>query len=531
MRGQFLEILSTHRSALILLIFIIANIPATSFAQPTSQEQAKRAVHSWISLDRHPLDASFGTNVKDVLTFNDDNAAPLYHIVNMEPQGFVIVAGDDLVEPIIGFVPKGEYNPSLDNPLGALVTQDVPARIKRARELEKQGKIKGTDYLADSHLASAKKKWSLLDRAETLEPIELGLATISDVRVAPLLQSNWNQTTESGGEQCYNLYTPNNYPSGCVATAFAQIMRFFQFPTAAVGTPSFDIYVDSIWRSESLLGGNGTGGAYNWAIMDYGPAVTLADHRIAIGRLTHDTGATVNMSYTSSASGTDTLKISDALKSTFGYSNAKKGYNSLNNLPTTERNNMVNPNLDAGYPVAFGITGTYGGHAIVGDGYGYNSSTLYHHLNMGWSGDQNAWYNLPNIDDAYYGFTSIYKCVYNIFTSGSGEIISGRVVDAAGKPLAGVTVQATRAGEGTYSDITDSKGIYALSKIPSASTYQVSASKTGFVFSSQPVSTLTSTDSSTVVGNKWGIDFISETFSPFPWSMSLPAITAGAINN
>jgi hypothetical protein len=302
-------------------------------------------------------------------------------------------------------------------------------------------------------------------------------------------------------------------------------MRFFQFPTAAVGTPSFGIYVDSVWRSESLLGGNGAGGAYNWAIMDYGPTVSLADHRAAIGRLTHDTGTTVNMSFTASSSGANTLEIADALKSPFGYSNAQKGYNSGSNLLTTERNNMVNPNLDAGYPVAFGITGTYGGHAIVGDGYGYNNSTLYHHLNMGWSGSQNAWYNLPNIDDAYFGFTSVYKCVYNIFPTGSGEIISGRVVDGSGHPLTGVTVQATRTGGGTYSATTNSKGIYAIRKIPSASIYQVSASKTGFVFTSKTVSTLTSTDYGTV-GNKWGVNFISSTTSPFPWNMFLPAITA-----
>jgi hypothetical protein len=205
MRKQFLEIFLTRRLALIFLIFIMASIPATSFAQPTSQEQAKKVVRVWLSLDKQPLDTSIGTNIKDVSTFNDDNAEPLYHIVNMEPQGFVIVAADDLVEPIIGFVQMGEYNPSLDNPLGALVAQDVPARVKRARELEKQGTINGTDFLADSHLASAKKKWALLDRDAVLEPIEFGLSTISDVRVAPLLQSNWDQIE---GERRVSMLQP-----------------------------------------------------------------------------------------------------------------------------------------------------------------------------------------------------------------------------------------------------------------------------------------------------------------------------------
>ena len=66
----------------------------------------------------------------------------------------------------------------------------------------------------------------------------------------------------------------------------------------------------------------------------------------------------------------------------YNYSNAKKGYNAGSNLPNLQRNNMVNPNLDASHPVLFGISRPGGGHAIVGDGYGYNASTLYHHLNM-----------------------------------------------------------------------------------------------------------------------------------------------------
>ena len=49
---------------------------------------------------------------------------------------------------------------------------------------------------------------------------------------------------------------------------------------------------------------------------------------------------------------------------------------------------IADPNLDAGYPVLFGIQGpvSAASHEIVCDGYGYDNSTLYHHLNLGWSG-------------------------------------------------------------------------------------------------------------------------------------------------
>jgi len=497
-----------------------ALVPLLSFARPTSPKQAERVVRSWLAVDRHPLQTAIGSAVREVLTFADDDGQSLYHIVYLNPRGFVIVGGDDLVEPVIGFAAAGRYTDALDNPLGALVKQDVPARVRRVRAMvRRQGAPNGTDYLADKKSAAANRKWSLLDRDSTADPVEFGLPAVSDLRVAPLLQTRWSQQSESGGNQCYNLYTPNNYPCGCVATAFAQIMRFFEFPTTATGTTAFAVTVDGVSESRSLQGGDGAGGAYEWSLMDFGPFVDLSTHRTAIGRLTQDAGISVNMSYEAAGSGADTLKIADAIVNTFGYSNAVKGFNSGSNLEETERNHMVNPNLDAGYPVAFGITGDVGGHAIVGDGYGYNSSTLYHHLNMGWSGDQDAWYNLPNIDEANYGFTSVYKCVYNMYPDGSGEIISGRVTDRSGNPISGATVTALRAAGGSYSAVTNVNGIYALSKIPSASTYQVSVSQAGYIFNDQTVSTLTSTDLATV-GNRWGVDFVDNGSNPVNFTAS-----------
>ncbi len=77
------------------------------------------------------------------------------------------------------------------------------------------------------------------------------------------------------------------------------------------------------------------------------------------------------------------------------------------------------------------------GHEVIVDGYGYNVSTLYHHLNLGWAGTADAWYNLPTISTGIYNFNSVIECIYNVFPQGSGEIISGRVLDAAGQPVSG----------------------------------------------------------------------------------------------
>jgi len=223
--------------------------------------------------------------------------------------------------------------------------------------------------------------------------------------------------------------------------------------------------------------------------------------------LMENAGVAVKMMYASGASGAYTSDSRTALVNTFSYSNAVySGYSSSGILLATLYK-MVNPNLDAGYPVMLGIDGN-AGHAILADGYGYNASTLYHHLNMGWAGASDAWYNLPiiNTDVGYY-FNVVDECVYNVYPSGTGEIISGRVTTPAGIPLAGLTITAERTGGGTYTATTTSQGIYALPKIPANSTYTIHVAGSNYRFASRTANTTTSTNATVNCGNYWGADF------------------------
>jgi len=489
-----------HLTAAVLLSVLLS--PAG--AKPTTPGQAMTVVQAWRRMHAAPLKTNLGKAIIEVHTYRDTAGTDLYHVVYLSPAGFAIVPADDLVEPIIAFSSEGLYDASETNPLGALVGNDLPGRIARVRGSTQLGGDKFGEL--PSEQAAALRKW---ERLQNFRPLtEYGFAAISDMRVAPLIQSKWNQTTVSGN-YCYNYYTPNHYPSGCVATAMSQLMRFHQMPTSSVGTGSFYITVDGINRSEALMGGNGAGGAYIWADIPLLPDENITDgQRQAIGRLLHDSGAAVNMDYRSNWSGADILQTATALKSTFGYGNAAQGYNYGNNIPNDARDKMVNPNLDAGLPVLFGIVGSSGGHAVVGDGYGYQAGTIYHHLNMGWSGNNDLWYNLPNIDDPYYGFTAVTAVVYNVYTSGTGEIISGRVSDCAGAALSGVTVTATLYGGATMaSATTNSNGIYAFTRLSSDTTYIIGASKSGFNFEYQQVTTGNSSVYPSSSGNRWGVDF------------------------
>ncbi|MFC1739688.1 C10 family peptidase [Planctomycetota bacterium] len=486
-------------SFLILLCLYSAGLQA----KPVSDTEAVNMVRGWLKADAQPLGTRLGRDIESVQTFSDENGQGLYYVIYLQPAGFVIVPADDMVEPIIAFAQKGAYDPSPQKSLGALVESDVPARIDAVRQLRQQIEGKAQATLGPDRIRNlqsiglkAQDKWTqLTDYADKMGT--LGISSVSDPRVGPLTQSTWGQGNVEGysnTDACYNYYTPpgpdgssDNWPCGCVATSMAQTMRYHEYAA----------------------------GGYVWAHMPLQPeigVITLTE-RQTIGDFCFDIAESVNTSYGSGGSSAYLSDASEELRYTFGYSNSIHIYNASGIMSYLD--DMVNPNLDASHPVILGIDGPYGGHAVVCDGYGYNASTLYHHLNMGWDGREDAWYDLPNIDSSPYNFTAVEDCTYNIFTTGSGEIISGRVTDdTSGDPISDVTVTAEGSG-GPYTDETDDNGIYALAKIPSSTSFTVSASKSGWSFSSQGVTTGTSSDNSDS-GNRWGINFVGTISGPSP---------------
>jgi hypothetical protein len=291
----------------------------------------------------------------------------------------------------------------------------------------------------------------------------------------------------------------------------AQLMYYFQYPTAGVGTNAFSIAVNDSQEQANLRGGNGSGGPYLWSNMPPVPQNPTIPQRQAIGALTHDAGVAVNMAYTADGSGATLLGARDALASTFLYPNAIIGGqdNPAYSL-SPALSNMVNPNLDARKPVLFGIwANSTEGHCVVCDGYGYMGGTIYHHLNMGWSGDDNAWYALPDIDTSdSLAFTNISSCIYNVEVSGGGEIVSGRIVDSSGKPVPNASVTASRSEGGTYAASSDTNGIYALLQVPSSSHYTLTVSQAGYDNETGNWSTGVSQNSAASTGNVWGANFV-----------------------
>lgn len=482
--------------------------------------EADGAARGWLRRNGQPLGTAMSTQI-DSLRAVAVEGRTLFYIVNLSPTGFMVVSADNQLEPVVAFSDTGRFSADPDSPLYRIAVLDLSNRLRHVKKNQAQAGRNRT-------------RWNSYTRAHLDSGHGAALSgSVSELRVDPMLQSLWGQGNV-GGLPCYNYYVPppgepdgdpnNNIRCGCVATAMAQIMRYHQHPQNAVGVSAYTITVNGASRTAYTRGGDGLGGPYHWYLMPLVPETTTTEsQRQAIGALCHDAGLTVNMSYSNSGSGAAMRKIHSAFKTFFGYSCAYYGIGSYDlpgtsgkelsplSMPTANLNQMMNPGLDAGYPSIIGIDGPYAGHAVVVDGYGCQDHTLYHHLNMGWYGRDNAWYALPDVNSVP-AFSVVDACIYNIFPYGSGEIISGRVLDYLDAPVNGALVTASLNGLVFAYDYTNERGIYALEHLPSKATYTVLAQKHGFSYAPKLIYAGISTSQGEpgmtgITGNVWGVDF------------------------
>jgi hypothetical protein len=516
----------------LLAIFIGNDAPCA----PVTASQASQAVSNWLARHGGPLLAADRTAGTTATTPQADaSGTTLYYIVPLTGGGFVLAAGDDAVEPILAFSATGSPSAAPEGPLAYFAANDLSQRLRAVEQTARTA--------SDATAQTAKAKWDALLDAASSEAADRtqGKTSIAAVMVSPLLTTKWGQDNDADGTPTYNLATPTvaggaRTLTGCVATALAQLIAFHKHPTQGVGTASQAIKVcqtcsgsspgDCASASVPLKGGDGAGGAYDFDAMPAVPgSSTTSAQRAMISALMADAGAVSRMDYATCFSGAWQWYAAAGLTSVFGYGNAVwnvGGPSGSYTMTADQYRTILNANLDAGLPVLVTMTAQSdgSGHEVAADGYGYDGFTPYHHLNMGWNGQDDVWYNLPIVSTDTAKFNLIWTLVFNVYKTGTGEIISGRITDADGAALAGVQVSAAPAagGEG-WTAVTDANGIYAFPNLASATTYELRASRWGWQFA--PLSVTTGTSGSptgddqgnitnyqnNACGNVWGADF------------------------
>ncbi len=366
----------------ILCSFVTLSV---SYSEEINPELVKTAAQSFISLNFK------GYELDTTAVLISEKGQYIGNVVNLKPEGYIILSNRTELSPIIAYSKKGNFNfkESTGNILLHLVKWDLESRIKNVERKFLQKQLIGNNELWESLITTGDLNYSI---------------SLGEV-YGPLLTTNWYQ---SG---FYNDFCPvdpegNRSVVGCVATATGQIMNYWQFPTHIV----FDIDNDSYVSK----GKNGNISIPNDASQSDFPSFSELNSSLSsiqynfseteLGYFCFGIGIKHKMNYSSSGSGAGQ---SDDVYRDLGFGSAN--YGRWDNCYDNIINNIIN-----GWPVQVSIHNYTSDHhhSVVFDG--YNSSDNSFHVNMGWSGtSEDTWYIPPSLDTQY-EFNSMGWAVYDI---------------------------------------------------------------------------------------------------------------------
>ena len=211
--------------------------------------------------------------------------------------------------------------------------------------------------------------------------------------IPKIVKTNWDQDAPYN-DQCPMLNGSRTY-TGCVATAMAQAMYYYQWPAAGKGSNS---YTWENGNNQTLSGSMAVTFDWNNMLPDYSKATATTAQKNAISTLMKAVGYSINMNYggdNEGGSGAVSGDMIPALLDNFNY-DAATSYYWRDHFDDETWTQMLYDNLLNVGPVIYGGTGSAGGHCFICDG--YSSSDGFFHMNWGWSGVSDGFFSLDALD-------------------------------------------------------------------------------------------------------------------------------------
>lgn len=293
--------------------------------------------------------------------------ANAYYAFNIDGGGWVIVAGEDRANQVLGYSDQGSLNFS-----------NLPDNFKALMNSYKEE----IEYLQAHPELDVKPK----------------LNSSSDIVVKPLITAIWGQETPYNN-QC-PTYQGERCVVGCVATAMTQVMYYWKYPTTSPALNSYYCYEigqtipslpETTFEYSKML--------TSYCHWDWDQSALIQDtytdeQAEAVAKLARYCGQAVRMSYHPDGSGAYTSDQLSGMKK-FGYSSSAQDVSRSswwnNNYTNEQWEAMIREELDARRPILYSASDVNGagGHAFVCDG--YDSNNMFH-FNFGWYGTCDGWY-------------------------------------------------------------------------------------------------------------------------------------------
>ncbi|MBR6440504.1 MAG: C10 family peptidase, partial [Bacteroidales bacterium] len=393
-------------------------------AKPVDSELAKKVALNFLKSTEKVAAADL--TVEDLTDITTTTPFHEFYVFSIRGgSGFILISGDDCALPILGY--------SLNNPF---ISENMPEQVRgwfdtyeaQITDIRERGLEPNEDISSQWH--------------QFLESSGTGTNS-TGYSLGPLLSTTWAQGSpynsqcpyHSGTVSC-GSYTAGNDNTlvGCVATATAQVMRYWNWPTTGEGSHTNT----STTYGTQTVNFNTT---YSWHNMPNSLSSSSSTTQInAVAKLAYHVGVACNMAYGLCGSSASNYTEEYALKTYFKYVNTlqhinKSSYTNANwlNAIKTELNNLR--------PVLYrGWSSESGGHVFVCDG--YNSSDQLH-FNWGWGGWCDGYFTIGALNPNGYDFNEGCYAIIGIRPNSSSTFYH---IVAQTSPVSGGTIT----GDGAY---------------------------------------------------------------------------------
>lgn len=363
----------------IILLILFVWIGFTASAKLVEANQIKHFAEQFLLAEQR--DNYSILSIEEIQT--DDELTSYF--IQLKPKGFLLISADDKVEPLLAYSFESTASAQQDWP--DQLTWWVKESGKSIKQSIKDKKLKknaawDTDY---------------------------SLKSACSTTVSPLIQVRWDQGKN------WNQFCPEDEDGpggrvwvGCVAVSMAQAMSKYKYPTIGQGKAS---YIHSTYGTQMVNFDKEE--PYQWDSMGVSSA------NIYNARLLYHCAVTVNMDFGADGSGAYTKTASSALKNYFNYSETTHSVNRIDD--DDEWKTMLVENLQNGYPLIYNGDGDNGeaGHAWNIDG--VDAQGLFH-VNWGWSGSMNGYYNINNLAPGANDFTKNQGAILGIKPKKPGPV-------------------------------------------------------------------------------------------------------------
>lgn len=298
-----------------------------------------------------------------------ESGANALYVFNFDG-GYIIVAADDVAQPILAFGEEGCFDANN-------IADGLAYYLRHyARQIEY---AVSNNMTADPEIA---EQWEQISRFGVIKG---GGGTRGNV--APLIATNWNQDSP------YNYYCPSGQGgpggrayAGCVATAMSMVMKYWNWPDHGEGSHS---YTPSGYPTQSV---DFESTYYQWNDM---PNTVNNSNYQAVALLMYHCGVSVNMQYGPNGSGAYSYDVPDAISDHFRYTNQATRLE-RDFYSKYDWEELLIANLEEGFPLYYSGADDGGGHAFVCCGYRESDRKFY--FNWGWSGFNNNYFAIDALN-------------------------------------------------------------------------------------------------------------------------------------